>query len=80
VRHPQTHHSAGLGHVDPDDPLHDLFVLIDLHLDRLLHRHGLLFGRNLTHGGAARGVRWDWQNLTGVLVATMRNPSKGPGA
>ena len=29
-------------------------------------------------GGAARGDRWDSQNLTGVLVATVRNPSRAP--
>ena len=79
VRDPQAHHPAGLGHVDRRDPLHDLFVLVDLHLDRLLHRLVLLSGV-ASPGGAARGDRWDSQNLTGVLVATVRNPSKGPGA
>src|SRR5207342_2883794 len=61
------------------DPLHDLFVLVDLHFDRLLHRLVLLSGV-ASPGGAARGDRWDSQNLTGVLVATVRNPSRGPGA
>jgi len=79
VRHPQAHHPAGLGHVDRRDPRHDLVVLVDPYLDRLLHRLVLLSGV-ASPDGAARGDRWDSQNLTGVLVATVRNPSKGPGA
>jgi hypothetical protein len=39
VRHPGAHHAAGLGHIDRGHPRHELFVLVDLHLDRLLHQH-----------------------------------------
>ena len=53
VRHPQTHHPAGLGHINRRDPFHDLLVLIDLHLDRLLHP--LLLGRRFARRGCPRG-------------------------
>src|SRR4051794_6467865 len=77
VRCSQAHHAAGLGHIDRRDPFHDRFMFLDMHLDRLLHRCVLLFGPRLAWR-AARGDRWDSQNLTGVLVATVRNPSRAP--
>jgi hypothetical protein len=52
-------------------------VFVDLRLNRLLHRLVLLSGV-ASPRGAARGDRWDSQNLTGVLVATVRNPSRAP--
>ena len=78
MRHPQAHHPGGLGHVDRRDPLDDLFVLIDLHLDRLLHRLVLLSGV-ASPGGDAEGT-------LGLAESDRRarsnsaQPVMGPGA
>ena len=77
VRHPGAHHPARLGHIDRGDPLHDLLVLLDLNLDGLLHRFRPCPRVSTLHTGLPEGPV-GVPNLTGVLIATMRNPQAGP--
>jgi transposase len=74
MRHPGAHHSRGLRHIDRRDPLQDLLVLLVLDLLRLQHPRPPPGHRKLTMASGTRGVSAEETNLTGVLVATMRNP------
>ena len=79
VGHAGADHSGGLGDVDRGDTFHDLVLLVHLELLRVFHRLFLLtWGRFAAW--ACPGVRWELQTLTGVLVATVRDPSKGAPA
>jgi hypothetical protein len=68
-------HPGRLGDVDGGDPLHDLLVLVDLNLLACWHRPSSSY-----HGSrrAARGLGWETETLTGVLMATVRDPAVGP--
>ena len=79
VRDPGADHAAGLGDVDRGDTFHDLVLLSDLDLLGALHRLLILSWGRLAER-ACLGVRWELHNLTGVLVATVRDPSRGAPA
>src|SRR5205814_10310764 len=76
---PGAHHPGPLRHVDRGDPLPDPLMLLLVNLPRLLHGGHLPYARAAEQGRAARGSRSGKGNLTGVLVATMRDLSRsGP--
>jgi hypothetical protein len=71
--HPGTDHAGRLGDIDRGDPAHDLLALVDLDLLACWHRpSSSITGRRR----AARGLGWDTETLTGVLVATVRDPAE----
>jgi ABC-2 type transport system ATP-binding protein len=72
---PGAHHSRRLRHVDRGDPLQDLLVLLVLDLLRFHHRDHLLAHQPSTQGERRpAGSRSETEKLTGVLVATVRDP------
>ena len=80
IRHPGAHHPGRLRHVHRGDPLVNPLVLLVFHLLRLLHGSCLPYPRACRTAGCP-GAPVGKQRLTGVLVATMRDPSgQGPGA
>jgi hypothetical protein len=73
--HPGTDHAGRLGDIDRGDPAQDLLVLVDLDLLVCWHRpSSSITGRKL----GCPGLGWDTETLTGVLVATVRDPAVGP--
>jgi hypothetical protein len=75
MRHAGADHAGRLGDVNGGDPFHDLLVLVDLDLLACWHRPSSFY-----HGSrrAARGLGGETETLTGVLVATVRDPAVGP--
>ena len=81
IRDPGADHPGRLRHVDGGDPLPGPLVLLVFNLLRLLHgQPASIYARSCKTAGCPRGPGQS-ERLTGVLVATMRDPSgQDPGA